>query len=75
MFHFESKIYEIDYEDEEVVNSNGPIFHFNLQRRSLLMSLFSFYVQVERSQILGSEPTTHSTQGVQIVIVKIIRKM
>ena len=28
VFNFESKIYEIENEDEEVVNSNGPIFHF-----------------------------------------------
>ena len=28
VFNFESKIYEIENEDEEVVTMNGPIFHF-----------------------------------------------
>jgi hypothetical protein len=72
VFHFESKINEIDNEDEEVVNSNGPIFHFNLQRRSLLISahltFFLFTFKFEKSNF-GAEPTTHSTQGVELVIV------
>ena len=56
VFNFESKIYEIENEDEEVVNRNGPIFHFIFKDVHQLIAHFSFYVQVERSQILGLSP-------------------
>jgi hypothetical protein len=49
MFHFESKIYEIENEDEEEVNSNGPIFHEDVHRSS---HIFHFYVH----QFLGPSP-------------------
>ena len=52
VFDFESKIYEIENEDEEVVNSNGPIFHFIFKDVHRSLSLFSFL----RSQFLGLGP-------------------
>ncbi len=50
VFHFESKIYEIGSEDEEVVNSNGPIFHEDVHRSSYI---FHFYVQVRDFKFLA----------------------
>ncbi len=67
MFHFESKIYEIDNEDEEEVNSNGPIF----PKTFIALDFFHFL----RSSIFGAEPITHSTQGVHLVIVTTICNM
>ena len=61
MFHFESKIYEIENEDEEEVNSNGPIFHEDVHAHRKFF-IFTFI-------IFGTEPTTSSTQGADLVIV------